>query len=360
MVIPLRDNAPTYDVPWINLGLIGTCILFFIWQLNYPEGFEASLYLLGEIPARILAGEPVPGTSIPSWITMFTAMFLHGDYGHIIGNMYILWLLGDNVEWVMGRWRYLVFYLICGFLSSAICVGLGAASEVPGIGASGAIAGVMAAYLVMYPRAKITSLVWFGFLSFGHMMTGNWLPHLRTMSAYWFIGSWIVLQLLYSFGAIGMQINMNLGIYAHAAGALAGLALVRIFALKQRIPKADHYTRTDELTTVIIGDEGDGGGGYQPVNTLPEELERLRGSRSRSRLRQLPAFRDSIAEELAQQGDFAGALAQCREMLALAEREQNYRRIDGYRLQIGELERLAPQAKPASAPKLEGPYRWEQ
>lgn len=168
-----------------------------------------------------------------------------------------------------------------------------------------------------------------------------------------------MLQLLYSFGAIGMQINMNLGIYAHAGGALAGLALVQVFALRPRIPKADHYTRTDELTTVLIGDEGDGGGGYEPVNSLPEELERLRGSRSRRRLRELPAFRDSIAEELAQSGDFAGALAQCREMLVIAEREQNYRRIDGYRAQISELERLVPQAIPAAKPERDAPYRWD-
>jgi len=256
MVFPLRDNAPSYAVPVVNLLLILANIVVFLIQLFSPLGFEGFVDTWGEVPRRILAGENVPGTAIPAWVTLFTAMFMHADFWHIFGNMYALWLFGDNVEWLLGRAKYFIFYILCGLAASGVTVLLGSASDEPGIGASGAIAGVLAVYLIFYPRARITSLVWFGFFSLGHIFTGKWWPHLRNISAFWFIGSWILFQLLFSGIFISLHVNLNLGIYAHAGGALAGAVLVWLFVIRDRIPSADSPARSDELTMPIFGDEG--------------------------------------------------------------------------------------------------------
>jgi len=329
MVLPLRDNAPSYEVPWVNLGLILTCVVVFLWQLTYTGGFEQSLLDWGEVPVRIRAGEMVPGTSVPSWATMFTSMFMHGDLGHILGNMYALWLFGDNIEWILGRARYLLFYLTCGFLASAATVALGWQSDMPGIGASGAIAGVMAAYLVMYPRAKITSLMWIPAFSWIHLTTGSWGYQLRNISALWFLGSWIAFQLALSILAIDGGVWLNLGIYAHAAGAIAGGLLVYTLAVRKRIPSVDHHTKSDELTLPVCGNEGDAGGGTEPVASLQEEMDRIRESQSRRR-RRLQPFKDRMVEELLAQNEYNAARSHSLDMLDIAKRQYNRRRIRGY------------------------------
>ena len=101
MVIPIRDNAPTYDYPIMNLSIIGVCILVWLWQLSHPAGLEAAIGLIGEVPSAILAGENIPGTNLPRWAGMITHIFGHANWGHILGNMYFLWLFGDNIEWAV-------------------------------------------------------------------------------------------------------------------------------------------------------------------------------------------------------------------------------------------------------------------
>jgi membrane associated rhomboid family serine protease len=214
-MIPLRDDAPAGATPWVNWALMLSCILVFLWQLAYPGGFEQSLLTWGEVPSRILGGENVPGTGISAWWTLLSAMFMHGGFLHLAGNMVSLWIFGDNIEWLLGRARYLAFYLACGVAASLATLYLGSASDMPGIGASGAIAGVMAAYMLMYPQARVTTLV-----------LGRGGSGVYQISALWFIGAWIAIQVLQSVQALGQGVNMNLGIYAHVAGAIAGAILV--------------------------------------------------------------------------------------------------------------------------------------
>lgn len=329
MVIPLRDNAPTYDFPIMNLSIIGVCILVWFWQLAHPAGLEAAIGLLGEVPAKIYAGENIPGTNFPRWIGMFTAVFGHANWGHILGNMYFLWLFGDNIEWVMGRWRYLGFYLLCGLLAAVATVVLGPQSDLPGIGASGAIAGVLGAYWVLYPRARITSIMWISPFSMLHWATGDWGLVTRNICAVWFMGSWVVFEILMSGFMLGQGVWLNLGVYAHAAGALAGLALAIPFALKDRRPGPGHYTRSDAITMPIIGDAGAAGEGVEPVNTLGKEVARLHGKASRKPLPSTP-FSDYVAQELIEKLQLDEAERHCLDMLKISRRQGNQKRTLGY------------------------------
>jgi len=335
--MPLRDNAPTYDVPWVTLALLALNIGVFLWQLAFPGGIAASLQAWGEVPSRILDGGVVPGTAVPVWCTLLTAMFMHANVGHLLGNMYALWLFGDNVEWVMGRLRFVAFYLICGGCSSLATVLLGGASSLPGVGASGAIAGVMAGYLIMYPRARVTTLMWIDPGDYGDVFTGDVGLVVRNISALWFVGTWLIFQVAMTAIALSGQVWMNLGIYAHVAGALAGAAFVQLLAIGERVPKPDSPERSAPLTDPFFGQEGAAGGGAQPVATLPEEVERLHELRVHRGLPRPEPFRDSRAEELCQSGQWHEALRHCREMLALAREQDDDWRVDGYLAKIDEI-----------------------
>ncbi len=349
MALPLRDNAPTYAVPGVTLTLIGINLAVFAWQLAYPGGFEESYAVWGEVPARIMQGQPVPGTALPSSITVLTSMFMHASWDHILGNMYALWLFGDNVEWVMGRARYLLFYLVCGLLASVATILLGQASTAPGLGASGAIAGVLAAYLMMYPRARITSLVWISPYSLMHAATGEVGFALRNISAFWYIGAWVLWQLTMSGIAIYGQVWLNLGIYAHVAGALAGAALVYPLALPRRIPAPDSDVRSAELTSPIFGDEGDAGMGTEPVASISAELARIHGE-YRGQGAPAELFQDFIAEELIQKHDYAQALRHCRDMLQIAREDNDTERIQGYLALIDSINDFVPGEEDAPPP----------
>ena len=329
MALPLRDNAPGYEVPVVNLSIILICILVFLIQCIYPGGLEASREVWGEVPTRILAGANVPGTNIPAWFTMFTNMWMHADLGHIFGNMYALWLFGDNVEWVMGRARYILFYILCGLVSSVATTLLGYQSSEAGLGASGAILGVMGAYLICFPRAKISSLIFVGPSLTGYMLYGTIGFTVRNISAFWWMGSYIVFQLIFSFILLGAGTWLNLGIYAHAAGALAGIELVYLLRLPDRMPKPEHHTQSDELTLPVIGDYGDAGSSYEPVNTLDEEMSRLH-SLHLKHYAPPPEFHDFRAENLIAAGRISEALQHCVDMRELAYEKDDGEKIYGY------------------------------
>jgi membrane associated rhomboid family serine protease len=348
--MPLRDNAPTYDVPWVTLALIVANVAVFLWQLSYPGGIAASLQVWGEVPARILAGGLVPGTAVPAGWTVITAMFMHANVGHLLGNLYALWLFGDNVEWVMGRLRFVVFYLICGGCSSLATVLLGGGSSLPGIGASGAIAGVLAGYLIMYPRARVTTLMWIDPEDCTDMDTGDVGLVVRNISALWFVGSWLIFEVAMTAIALSGQVWMNLGIYAHVAGALAGAAFVQLLAIGERVPKPDSPERSAPLTDPLFGQEGAAGGGTQPVATLPEEVERLHELRVYRGLPRPEPFRDSRAEELCRSGQWHRALQHCREMLAVAREEGNDWQVDGYLAKISEILGSVPSVEEEQTP----------
>jgi membrane associated rhomboid family serine protease len=346
-MLPLRDNAPVEKDPVVNWIIIILCVIVYFIQLAYPGGYQQSLDVWGEIPARILAGETVPGTSLPAWVTLFTAFFMHAGFTHLAGNMVILWIVGDNIEWVLGRLRYTVFYILCGLASGVATVFLGYESYEPGMGASGAIAGVMTAYLIIYPRARITSLVWFPPFGIEHFATGKWGFLIRNISAFWYVGGWLTLQILLALVLIGVEVHINAGIYAHVAGAIAGALLIMPMMLRERLPGLDHDAVTAEISAPIWGEDGDGGDG-RPVLTPEEAEEQRRLSRLPGRMRGFqPEFRDYHADQLVAQGHLREALAHCHEMLALAERGGEQHRAEGYRALIERVEADVPREKPA-------------
>lgn len=340
--MPIRDNAPSYATPWVTIALIFANVVAFVMQLMHPGGFEQSVYTWGEIPKNILSGQKVMGTDFPAWVTMFTSMFLHGGFEHIIGNMWSLWLFGDNVEWLLGRARYFVFYIACGFLANVATVFLGYESDMPGVGASGAIAGVMAAYLIFYPRARITSLIFARPYGFWHAMTGEVGFIYRNISAYYFIGWWILLQIVISMGMIMANVNLNLGLYAHAAGALSGAGLVWALVIRDRIPSPDHPSRCAPLTSMIIGDAG-AAGEENSLDAygmpLDQEILRLRLESRAEAHDYTAAISDDYLDDLIERGEYAAALRHAKDMRKVAEDEKRLSLLRAYGEIIGRLER---------------------
>lgn len=207
-MIPIRDSIRSRHFPKVNLALIIINVAVFLYELGLsPYGLQQFVTQYGAVPARIMAGGGLVNTILP----MFTAMFLHGGWLHLGGNMLFLWVFGDNVEDRLGSVRYLLLYLATGLAGFLIQMGANPASATPMIGASGAIAGILGAYLMMFPRSKIIALVpiifFFTFVE---------------MPALIFLFLWFGLQLLNGVAAIGTQGNM-VAWWAHIGGFLTGL-----------------------------------------------------------------------------------------------------------------------------------------
>ena len=186
-MIPLHDDNPTDIMPVVTVGLIALCVVAFLWQLSLGQrGYEAAVYSLGVIPAVLLDKvELAPELVIvPAGATLFTSMFLHGGIFHLAGNMLYLWIFGNNVEDSMGHVRFTIFYLLCGVAAAFGQVLQDPDSQIPMIGASGAISGVLGAYLLLYPRARVLVLIPLGFIA-----------QLVRMPAGWVLGLWFVLQI---------------------------------------------------------------------------------------------------------------------------------------------------------------------
>lgn len=219
-MIPIHDDNPAQLTPLVTIGLIAACVLVFLWQLSFdPQGQQAVIYALGAIPAVLFGqAELAPELAwIPGPVTPVTSMFLHGGWMHLIGNMLYLWVFGNNVEDAMGHARFLAFYLICG-LAAVLAQALpDIASEVPMIGASGAVSGVLGAYFLLHPRASVLVLVPIGFM----------LQTLR-MKALWVLGFWFVLQLVSTLLAVGED-GGGVAFRAHLGGFVAGMALIPFF-----------------------------------------------------------------------------------------------------------------------------------
>jgi Uncharacterized membrane protein (homolog of Drosophila rhomboid) len=167
MLIPIKDDNPTHRVryPYVTVGLIATCIAAYLWQLTLGEIDEARIvHALGAIPAMVIGERQLPAALalVPPLATLVTSMFLHGSVMHLAGNMLFLWVFGDNIEDACGHLRFLAFYLVSGIAATLIYVASEPASMIPVIGASGAISGVLGAYLVLHPRAKVVLMIFFG------------------------------------------------------------------------------------------------------------------------------------------------------------------------------------------------------
>lgn len=231
-MFPLRDENPTERTPWLTFLLIGAnvAVWFLVQGAGAGEPFLDSLCAWGTIPGELTgaldAGRTVrlgPATCRiggATWSTAVSSMFLHGGWFHLILNMWFLWVFGNNIEDAMGHGAFLVFYLLAGVLASAAHVASAPESGIPTVGASGAISGVMGAYIVLYPKVRVDTL--FIFFIFIRVIP---LP------AWVMLGYWIGLQLLTGLGGAGLA--GGVAVWAHIGGFAAGLVLVWFFARKE-------------------------------------------------------------------------------------------------------------------------------
>lgn len=212
-MIPVHDDNPVSITPLVTYALIAGCVLVFLWQLGLGDaGNQRAAFRFGVVPAVLLGEARLPPGlgGVPPALTVFSSMFLHGGFMHLAGNMLYLWVFGNNIEDLLGHLRFTVFYAICG-LAAALAQALHAPdSTIPMIGASGAISGVLGAYLLYYPRARITVMIPIGII----LHTARW-------PAAWVLGAWFVLQVGSSLLADPAQ--PGVAWLAHVGGFVAGL-----------------------------------------------------------------------------------------------------------------------------------------
>lgn len=220
-MFPLRDDNPITITPVVTWVLIALNVIVFLYQVSLgPNASQIFVYRFGAIPAVISGGGNLPEklVAVPPAMSLFTCMFLHGGWMHLVGNMWFLWIFGNNIEEAMGHWRYLLFYLVCGFMASASHIFAYPNSTIPTIGASGAIAGALGAYIMLYPRARVWTLIFIVFFI-----------RLMYIPAWVVLGVWIFLQFINGSMAAGMQETGGVAFWAHVGGFLAGVLLVGLF-----------------------------------------------------------------------------------------------------------------------------------
>ena len=217
---PLFDDNPSRRTPWIAWAIIAICVLVFFWQQSLPPQSERlAFYQFGFVPAHASGAALLPPeiVVIPAWATVVTAMFLHGGWMHIGGNMLYLWIFGDNVEDSMGPIKFVIFYLLCGGAAALSQFAIDPASRVPMVGASGGIAGILGAYLVLHPRAAIRTFILIViFVRFINLPA--WLV----------LGFWIGGQFLAVPGALSGA-DGGVAYFAHIGGFIAGMVLIPFF-----------------------------------------------------------------------------------------------------------------------------------
>jgi membrane associated rhomboid family serine protease len=221
-MIPLRDDIPSASRPITTYLIVALCTGVFLYMLSLGSAPRVEAFILqyGATPAEVTGR--AGGNPVQAYPTVITSMFMHGGWLHLIGNMLYLWIFGDNVEDLMGHVGFAMFYLIAGVAATLTHVFLNAGSTVPMIGASGAIAGVLGAYLVLFPRARILSLVPFGFYS-----------RIAEVPALVFLPIWFLLQFLQGVADIAGA-GAGVAWWAHIGGFVAGIILVPIFARRRR------------------------------------------------------------------------------------------------------------------------------
>ncbi len=224
-MIPIHDDNPTTIRPIVTVGLIGINVLIFLWELTLPPaGLEATFYSLGVIPAVLLGHAELPPALalIPAEATILTSMFLHGGWMHLIGNMLYLWIFGNNIEDACGHGRFLLFYLACGVAAALAQTWSNPASELPMVGASGAIGGVLGAYLLLHPRARVLVLIPIFFYM-----------HVARVPALVVLGLWFVIQFVQS-AAVPTD-GGGVAYWAHIGGFVAGAVLI-LFIRRRGVP----------------------------------------------------------------------------------------------------------------------------
>jgi len=230
-MFPIRDEIPSRHAPFVTWAIVAANVLVFLWQLTLPEESVRQLfYLFGIVPARWSDPAWAASVGFPAGgvIAFFTSMFLHGGLFHVASNMWTLWIFGDNVEDRMGRFRFLVFYLVCGLAAGVLHWLTNPDSTVPTVGASGAIAGVLGAYLRWYPHSKVLTLIPIFIY-----------PLFVDLPAVIFLGFWFVSQLFSGVLSLGLPSNVGgVAFWAHVGGFVAGMLLAGLFARhgREQIP----------------------------------------------------------------------------------------------------------------------------
>lgn len=243
-MIPIRDAIRSKTFPVVNILIIIANVLAFLWQLSLGPRLKEALLLYGIVPVRY--SDPMLSSQFTTFeqiLPFFSSMFLHGGFMHILGNMWFLYIFGDNIEDRLGHLRYLIFYLLCGIAAGVIHLYTNWESNLPTIGASGAISGIMGAYLLLYPGSRILTLIpIFFFLQFVEI------------PAFVFLGYWLLIQL---FSASLTPKNMGgIAFWAHVGGFVAGLVFIKFFDWIPRLgigKELRHYTerkRTPRLQTL--------------------------------------------------------------------------------------------------------------
>jgi len=237
MVLPLHDDNPTTTPPYVTVGILISCVLVYVWQhlLLSDPGTREATYAFGVVPA-VLTGEkylPPDVAVIPPWASVLTSMFMHGGFWHLAGNMLYLWIFGNNVEDAMGHVRFLLFYVLCGVAAVYAFVLPNPVSEMPMVGASGAISGVLGGYLLLFPRARVLLGLPLGFIVVG----------IGRFPAIWVLAAWFLMQLV--FGALSALQSTNqspggIAFGAHIGGFIAGLLLVAFFK-RRHVPLWRRY-----------------------------------------------------------------------------------------------------------------------
>ena len=213
------DNVRGGGAALATLGLIALNVLAFFLELSQPSpgALQSFITAWGVVPREYSRGvDLAPHIPLPFWSTLFTSMFLHGGWAHLLGNMLYLWIFGDNLEKVMGRARYIVFYLVCGVAAGLAHIAFNASSGIPSVGASGAISGILGGYLLLFPRNRVRVLTGYG---------------VGSVPAFVMLGLWILIQLVSGMGSVA-QTEQTAGVayMAHIGGFVAGLVLVKLFA----------------------------------------------------------------------------------------------------------------------------------
>lgn len=216
-MIPIKDSNPTELFPIVTVLLIVLNVLVFLYQVSLgPVRGESLAMLFSLVPARLFHDVAAPAAAVPAGVTVVTSMFLHGGIVHLAGNMLYLWIFGNNVEDSMGRTRFVVFYLVCGAAAALSHALTDTRSMIPMLGASGAVSGVLGAYLLLYPRARVLTLFTLGF--FIRMIE---VPALVVL------GFWVVFQFLNALLSSGQ--GGGVAWYAHLGGFIAGIVLIGLF-----------------------------------------------------------------------------------------------------------------------------------
>lgn len=214
-MMPIADLNPTRRTPYVTWILIGLNVLVFLSQLGLSQRELLNVYLTQAIVPELVTRSPF---SLETALDFLRSMFMHGGWAHLLGNMLYLWIFGDNVEDRLGKVLYVAFYLVCGVAAGVAQILVDPNSNIPMVGASGAIAGVLGSYLLLYPGVRVRGLVFLGVFS-----------SVADIPAIWVLGFWFVVQLFSGVASLGVETGGGVAFFAHAGGFVVGMGLTWLF-----------------------------------------------------------------------------------------------------------------------------------